>query len=79
MHNPSVASSGRAGAMTLLTLQTMPCGCVAAIYRSRPGVVELELVEAKGPHCLFFGHRNGEVISLAVPDFLENLGPEPTV
>ena len=79
MHNPRVAPGGRAGAMTLVTLQTMPCGCVAAIYRSRPTVVELELVEAKGPHCRFLGHRTGEVISLAVPDFREGAGPEPTV
>lgn len=79
MHNPHVASGGGAGAMTLVTLQTLPCGCVAAIYHSRPTVVELELVEAKGPHCRFSGHRTGEVISVAVPDFREGAGPEPTV
>ncbi len=79
MHNLPVAPGGRAGPMTLVTLQALPCGCVAAIYRSRPTVVELELVEAKGPHCRVFGHRTGEVISVAVPDFREGAGPEPTV
>ena len=79
MHNPPVTPLGRAGAMTLVTLQTMACGCVAAIYRSRPDVVELELVEAKGPHCRLYGHRTGEVISLAVPDCPDRTVPEPTV
>ena len=61
--------------MTLVTLQTMPCGCVAAIYRARPTVVEVELVEAKGPHCRFYRHRTGQVISLGVPDWQDG---EPT-
>ena len=79
MHNPPVATGRGAGAMALVTLQPMPCGCVAAIYRARPTFVELELVEAKGPHCRFYGHRTGQVISLGVPDMLENGSPEPTV
>jgi hypothetical protein len=79
MHNPPMATAGGGGAMTLVTLQPMPCGCVAAIYRARPTVVELELVEAKGPHCRFYGHRTGQVISLGVPDMLGRGGPEPTV
>ena len=79
MHNPPVASGHRAGAMTLVTLQTMPCGCVAAIYRAGPTVVEVELVEAKGPHCRFYGHRTGQVISLGVPAVLDGAGNEPSV
>ena len=55
-------------ALTLVTLQTMPCGCVAAIYRARPTVVEVDVLEAKGPHCRFYGHRPGEVIDLGVSD-----------
>ena len=79
MHNSPLATRGGAGAMTLVTLQPMPCGCVAAIYRARPTVVELELVEAKGPHCRFYGHRTGQVISLGLPDMPEGGPPEPTV
>ena len=79
MHNPPTASGHRVGAMTLVTLQTRPCGCVAAIYRAGPTVVEVELVEAKGPHCRFYGHRTGQVISLGVPDALDGAGPEPSV
>lgn len=63
----------------LVSLQPMPCGCVAAIYRARPTFVELELVEAKGPHCRFFGHRTGQVISLGLPDMPESGPPDPTV
>ena len=79
MHNSPLANGRGPGAMTLVTLQPMPCGCVAAIYRARPTLVEFELVEAKGPHCRFYGHRTGQVISLGVPENLESGGPEPTV
>jgi hypothetical protein len=66
-------------AMTLVTLQTKPCGCIAAIYRARPTDVEVELVEAKGPHCRFFRHQPGQVISLGVPEILDSEGTEPRV
>ena len=65
---PAPSKSVRPAAFTLVTLQTMPCGCVAAIYRARPTVVEVDVLEAKGPHCRFYGHRMGEVIDLGVPD-----------
>ena len=52
--------------MTLLALEAMPCGCVAGIYQARPTVVEVEFVEAKGPHCVFSHHRTGEVTRLGV-------------
>lgn len=76
---PSVARGSRAAALTLVALQTMPCGCVAAVYRASPMVVDVDIVEAKGPHCRFFGHRTGEVISLGVPDPLCAEGGEPQV
>jgi hypothetical protein len=56
--------------MTLLALETMPCGCVAGVYQARPTVVEVEFVEAKGPHCRFSGHRAGSVTRLGVPETL---------
>jgi hypothetical protein len=65
---PALSKSMRPAAFTLVTLQTMPCGCVAAIYRARPTVVEFDVLEAKGPHCRFYGHRPGEVIDLGVSD-----------
>jgi hypothetical protein len=72
-----VASGSRAAALSLVTLQAMPCGCVAAVYLARPTVVEVDIVEAKGPHCRFFYHQAGEVISLGVPDLASEEGGEP--
>jgi hypothetical protein len=58
----------RDSAMTLLALETMPCGCVAGVYQARPTIVEVEFVEAKGPHCMFSGHRLGGITRLGVPE-----------
>jgi hypothetical protein len=41
--------------------------------------VELELVEAKGPHCLDMGHRAGGVVRLGLPEDLLNPGGEVIV
>jgi hypothetical protein len=68
MHSSSRAAARRAAAMSLLALETLPCGCVTAVYRARPTVVEVEFVEAKGPHCLFHRHRQGHVTRLGVPE-----------
>lgn len=54
--------------MTLVTLQALPCGCVVAVYRARPATVDVEFIEAKGPHCRFFGHRAGRMALLGVTD-----------
>ena len=62
------AKGHRAAAMTLLALETMPCGCVTGVYQARPTVVEVEFVEAKGPHCLFSRHQTGQVTRLGVPE-----------
>jgi hypothetical protein len=79
MPTSSLARSSRAAALTLVTLVTLPCGCVSGVYRARPTVVELELLEAKGPHCLFYRHRAGQVTRLGVPDNLEAEGGEAEV
>ena len=76
---PSLGLRTRAAAFSLVTLQAMPCGCVAGVYRARPAVVEVDVVEAKGPHCRFFGHRTGHVMRLGVPDSMELEGNEPRV
>jgi hypothetical protein len=69
----------RTAAMTLLALETMPCGCVAGVYQARPTVVEVEFVEAKGPHCVFSGHRTGQVTRLGVPESMVAESGEPLV
>jgi hypothetical protein len=66
-------------ALTLVTLETQPCGCVTAVYRAQPGVVEVDVVEAKGPHCLFFGHRTGQVVRLGMPGPPDIEGDEPRI
>ena len=76
---PAAAFGARSAALTLVTLETLPCGCVTAVYRARPTVVEVDVVEAKGPHCRFFGHRAGQVTRLGVPDPLDSEGAEPLV
>ena len=79
MTTPSMARGTRAAALTLVALETWPCGCVSGVYRARPTVVEVELVEAKGPHCLFYGHRAGHVTRLGMPDQWETIGSEAIV
>jgi hypothetical protein len=42
-------------------------------------VVELELLEAKGPHCLFGAHRLGGVVRLGLPEDISLEGDEAVV
>lgn len=45
-------------------LHALPCGCVAAVYRT--GLLEMEVVslEARGPHCVFRQHQTGRLLGL---------------
>ena len=79
MHISPTPARHRAAAMTLRALETMPCGCVAGVYQARPSVVEVEFVEAKGPHCVFARHRTGHVTRLGVPETLVAETGEPLV
>lgn len=76
---PSPARGPRAASLALVALEGLPCGCVAGVYRARPTLVEVELVEAKGPHCLFHAHRLGQVTRLGVPEYWETEGDEAQV
>jgi len=76
---PSMPLGPRSPSLTFVTLETLPCGCVTAVYRVHPKVVEVDIVEAKGPHCRFYGHRAGQVMRLGVPDPLDVEGDEPRV
>jgi len=78
--NPQTTSrTPKAAALTLVTLQSLPCGCVSGVYRARPTVVELELVEAKGPHCLYLRHQTGKVVRLGLPEQILPEGAEAAV
>lgn len=66
-------SRSHAAAPKPVAYQALPCGCVAGVYLASPDVVELELVEAKGPHCRVLGHRTGHLVGIgAVGDVQEN-------
>jgi hypothetical protein len=67
---PTTHRSSRAAALTLVALESLPCGCVSGVYQANPTVVELELVEAKGPHCVYMEHIAGGVVRLGVPNDL---------
>jgi hypothetical protein len=67
MHPNSAVQSGSRGSLSLVTLEALPCGCVSSVYRVRPSIVELELVEAKGPHCLYYAHQTGRVVRMGIP------------
>ena len=71
--------SMRAAALTLIALQALPCGCVSGVYLANPTVVELELVEAKGPHCVYDEHRMGRVVRLGLPEDIALSGDESAV
>ena len=79
MPSATATPASRTSPLMLIALETMPCGCVSGVYRARPSVVELELVEAKGPNCVFDRHQSGHVVSLGVPDFSAWEGGEPLV
>jgi hypothetical protein len=46
------------------SLRALPCGCVAAIYRTHPWDVEVVALEARGPHCVYHEHELGAVVGL---------------
>jgi len=79
MNPQATLRTSKPAALTLVTLQSLPCGCVCGVYRARPTVVELELVEAKGPHCLFFRHQTGSVVRLGLPEHLLPVRDEAAV
>lgn len=65
--------------LTLVFLDSLPCGCVSGVYQASPTVVELELVEAKGLHCIHPSHRVGGVVRLGLPEEILDPGNEARV
>ena len=53
---------------TLNALHALPCGCVAAVYRTTPLDLELVSLEARGPHCLYAQHQAGRLLGLGAPE-----------
>lgn len=79
---PSAARQSRTPATAQLEfdmLKPLPCGCVAAMYRTLdPGLCVVAL-EAKGPYCPMSDHTVGSVVAVpatAKTDFAEDGGDE---
>jgi len=53
-------------------LQALPCGCVAAVYKTQFSDMEVIALEARGPHCLYSQHQTGRLLGLggSAPDRL---------
>jgi hypothetical protein len=49
---------------TLDALHALPCGCVAAVYKTRPWDLEVIALEARGPHCVYWQHQTGRLLGL---------------
>ena len=56
------------GTYALDTLHTLPCGCIAAVYRTQPLDTEIVSLEARGPHCVYADHEMGRVLGLSTSD-----------
>ena len=56
------------GTYSLDALHALPCGCVAAVYRTQPLDTEVVALEARGPHCLYASHEAGRVLGLSTSD-----------
>jgi hypothetical protein len=56
------------GTYALDTLHALPCGCVAAVYRTQPLDTEIVSLEARGPHCVYSDHEAGRVLGLSTAE-----------
>ena len=56
------------GTYALDTLHALPCGCIAAVYRTQPLDTEIVSLEARGPHCVYVDHETGRVLALSTAD-----------
>jgi hypothetical protein len=56
----------------LEALEGLPCGCVTAIYRTRPSGFLVVALEAQGPHCTLLGHTTGQLLRLGDPADLDS-------
>ena len=56
------------GPHALDALHALPCGCVAAVYRTQPLDTEVVSLEARGPHCVYTHHETGRVLGLTTAE-----------
>ncbi len=70
MATPSAVVSTMGVLLELQALESLPCGCVAAAYVTRPLDLAMVSVEAKGPYCVFADHSTDRVLQLGTPSEL---------
>jgi hypothetical protein len=68
MQHANDARRRQTGTYTLDTLHALPCGCVAAVFRTQPLDTEIVSLEARGPHCMHTDHKTGRVLGLSTAD-----------
>jgi hypothetical protein len=68
MHHGHDTRPRHTGPYALDALHALPCGCVAAVYRTQPMDTEVVALEARGPHCLYASHEAGRVLGLTTGD-----------
>lgn len=49
-------------------LHALPCGCVAAVFRTQAPDLAIVSLEARGPHCRYAQHQAGRVLELGGQD-----------
>ena len=64
MRSSAESRARHAPQYALDALHALPCGCVAAVYKTQPWDVELISLEARGPHCLYSQHQTGRLLGL---------------
>jgi hypothetical protein len=49
-------------------LHALPCGCVAAVYKTQPLEIEVVSLEVRGPHCVYSQHQAGRVLGVGAEE-----------
>ena len=68
MHHAHEVRARQSLHYSLDTLHALPCGCVAAVYRTQPLDTEVVAVEARGPHCVYAQHQMGRLLGLSTAE-----------
>jgi hypothetical protein len=68
MRRPNEVRARQSPHYTLDALHALPCGCVAAVFRTQALDLEVVSLEARGPHCVYQQHQMGRVLGLRAPE-----------
>jgi hypothetical protein len=68
MHQPHADRRRQPAPLALDSLQSLPCGCVVAVYHAQPLNTAIVSMEARGPHCLHGHHVTGRIVGLSTEE-----------